>query len=311
VNSFSAVHGFANYAGSFTIELSEIGVPENDCRSAIALEAGDVIEGSTLFAGQGENVPDFVCGLSYSRNITSPGVFYTVEGSGDTMAAVLSQALFVSQITVFAGDDCDSLSCVDGDRDNGTALVVWGSVEGQQYYIYVHGDPGEEFGKFELAVESNITRPPNDDCGESIPVEIGDTLLGSTKYAAASLHPRACFNPEAVVGIEPFISRSVWYTISGSALPSQTLEKYGKQGGAVYITANITSYNNEKHTMVVYSGANCATRACVTSSSGGVNRTGAYVTWEVNATETYYVAIFPIALEGLDFELEIGAIGVL
>jgi hypothetical protein len=286
-------------------------IPENECRSAIALEAGDVIEGSTLFAGQGENVPDFDCGLSYSRNITSPGVFYTVEGSGDGMAAVLSQVLFVSQITVFAGDDCDSLSCVNGDRDYGSALVIWDSVEGQKYYVYVHGDTEEESGKFELAVESNITRPPNDDCGDSIPVEIGDTLSGSTKYAAASTHESSCFNFE--IGFEVFTSRSVWYTLSGSALPSQTLEKYEKQGGSVYITANISSYN-EDHVMVVYSGDNCATRACLSSSSGGVNMTGAYVAWEVNATETYYIAIFPFALDvsqGLDFDLEISAIGVL
>jgi hypothetical protein len=286
--------------------------PDNDCRSAIHLETGDVIEGSTWFAGKDENVPDFDCGLSYSRNNTSHGVFYTVEGSGDTMAAVLSQTLFSSQITVFSGDDCDSLSCVDGDLNYGSGLVVWDSVEGQKYYVYVHGDQGDELGSFELSLTSNITRPPNDDCEDSIPVEPGDKLLGSTTYAGYSLiDESACPIFDVDWGIPS--KRALWYTISGSTLPVQTLEKYGKQGGSVNLFANITSHD-KTHTMVVYSGTNCANLACIESSSRGVDATGAYVAWAIDATETYYIAVSslaPDASQGLDFGLEIGAFGVL
>jgi hypothetical protein len=238
-------------------------------------------------------------------------VFYLVEGSGDTMAAVLSQTLFVSQITVFAGDDCDSLSCVDGDLQYGSALVVWDSVEAQKYYIYVHGDHGQEFGEFKLSVDRNITRPPNDDCGNSIPVEVGDTLLGSTKYADGSLHESVCSNFDFEFG--NLTKRTLWYTLSGAALPSQTLEKYAKQGGSINISANITNHNVE-HVIVVYAGDACAARACVSSSSGGGGITGAYAAWEIDAAETYFIAIFPFpgnAPQGLDFELEIGAFGVL
>ncbi|CAB9506305.1 CHU large protein [Seminavis robusta] len=303
------VHGFGFSAGAFEIQLREIVPPENDCRNAITLEVGDVVEGTTLFVDEEEQVPDYDCGLSYSRNTTTPGVWYSVVGNGGSMSAELIAPFFASQITVFQGDDCDTLACVDGDTRFGGGMVLWDSIEGQNYYVYVFGDTGGEFGDFELSV-NDATRPPNDDCDEAIGLDIGDMVTGSTKYSEFSDFE------DCGVGFN-FTERQLWYTVSGSSLPTGMIEKYSKQGGSFSFFANMTMFSTD-HAVFVYAGESCDILTCVGNSSSfttfGSNDPGAYVEWPADPTKEYFLAVIDLnsfSIAGLDFALELGAFGVL
>lgn len=92
--------------------------------------------------------------------VDSPGVWYTVTGTGDLMRASVSGASYDTRLTVYQGG-CASLSCV-GDANNagsGGEQVSWCSTFGTAYLILVHGSGGTT-GEFTL----NMT---NTSCNDS------------------------------------------------------------------------------------------------------------------------------------------------
>ena len=76
---------------------------------------------------------------------TSPGVWFTLSGTGETLVLAVT-ADYDSQISLFAGDSCDSLTCVSTNDDlfQDLGLGIFfdsGLVEtledGQTYYVLV------------------------------------------------------------------------------------------------------------------------------------------------------------------------------
>ena len=94
--------------------------------------------------------------------ITAPGVWFSVEGTGNTMTASTCErnsagsADYDSKITVFCrGCDPLEVKCIGGNDDfpgcNFHSSVSWPSQAGREYQILVHGFGGNT-GSFELAV---------------------------------------------------------------------------------------------------------------------------------------------------------------
>jgi hypothetical protein len=123
-------------------------VPANDlCEDAIGpLSVPSITPGSTDGATTDSGFP--FCGTS----VTSPGVWYTVIGTGTTMTASLCTGAtnYDSKLTVYC-NGCLDPTCVVGIDDfcGLQSEVSWCSQTGAEYLILVHGFGGQS-GPFEL-----------------------------------------------------------------------------------------------------------------------------------------------------------------
>jgi len=111
------------------------------CEQAIALEidSGTPVPGTTVGATVSK-VPDDFCG----EIVESPGVWYSVLGTGKGIAVGLClDTNFDTRISIFEGS-CDSLVCVGGNDDWCGLQSAFGWVSKNQttYYILVHGSEG-------------------------------------------------------------------------------------------------------------------------------------------------------------------------
>ena len=129
--------------------------PINDsCLNAIALTCNSLVSGTTIGATDEAVIDGTTCGTS----ITSPGVWYTIQGTGGTIvASTCNNADFDTKISVFEGS-CDSLVCVGGNDNSalcgtGSSEFSWASNIDSTYYILVHGNLGN-IGNFDLTVNT-------------------------------------------------------------------------------------------------------------------------------------------------------------
>jgi len=117
-------------------------IPANDlCDDAIAVTVPSSTAGTTEYATVDDNAPE--CGTE----ITAPGVWYSVIGTGNTMTATTcdSATTYDSKLSVYCGGCADPV-CIDGNDDDcalpGQGLnstVTWCSNVGEEYLILVHG----------------------------------------------------------------------------------------------------------------------------------------------------------------------------
>lgn len=137
--------------------------PNDLCEDAVPVAVPSTTAGSTVLAGVDTGFPS-PCG---DATITSPGVWYTVTGTGNTITASLCNmaTAFDTKLSVFC-DDCVEPACVDGNDDfcGLQSEVTWCSESGRTYYILVHGFGGAS-GPFELNVsEDGIACGPAPSC---------------------------------------------------------------------------------------------------------------------------------------------------
>jgi len=124
--------------GDYKLVTSSSGPPpaiNDNCEGALFLQVDfEPVAGNTLFATM-DTVPEQKCG----EDITAPGVWYFVGGTGDKLAASLCGSTdFDSKISVFEGS-CDALICIGGNDDfcNLQSAYEWESQEGKIYFILV------------------------------------------------------------------------------------------------------------------------------------------------------------------------------
>lgn len=141
-------NNLTDIGSTFVIEIDS----SNDlCGKAFGpLDVGDLIRGSTLNATEDDET---LCGNVTSRGA---GVWYSFIGKGEfpfTLFTCSEFTDFDTQLTLFKGDDCESLTCVVSKQGNcGTnAWLQYEFEEGEFYYILVSGKPGFS-GNFVLQV---------------------------------------------------------------------------------------------------------------------------------------------------------------
>ena len=129
------------------------GVGNDDCADAQPIAVPSFTLGTTLNATIDDTFP--TCGTG----ITSPGVWYSVIGTGNTITATTCTNFFGydTKISVYCGS-CEEPTCVTGNDDqcpDGAnsllSTVTWCSQVGAEYLILVHGFGGQS-GDFELDV---------------------------------------------------------------------------------------------------------------------------------------------------------------
>ena len=185
------VHGFGTATGDFTLTLSceAPDPPENDiCPTAIALECGQTVTGSTAYA------TDTGAPGECETTVTAPGVWYTVEGTGGAIELSTCGSFYDTKLSVYEGA-CGNFDCVAGNDDDFSTInggldtcsppeeqnifsssLSFDSVVGTTYYVYVHGF-STATGDFTLSVN----------CLCFVDITSGDcqtVYLGAGEYAS-------------------------------------------------------------------------------------------------------------------------------
>jgi hypothetical protein len=109
---------------------------------------GTFLSGSTVRAAADSQAPS----CDSTSNATASGVWYTVIGDGGLItASTCTETDFNSHISVFTGDSCDQLACVDGNNTGCgiQSLFNFESIQFETYYVFVHGF-GDASGNFAL-----------------------------------------------------------------------------------------------------------------------------------------------------------------
>ena len=118
--------------------------------------------GEVLSSIEPEHPPTYVSGstmvveydgsLSCGEESSSPGLWYTISGSGFGLKASTchGETDFNATISVYSGSSCIDLNCADVERKDDCS-VNWFGEAGVEYYIRVHGR-GPEKGNFGLTL---------------------------------------------------------------------------------------------------------------------------------------------------------------
>lgn len=154
------VHGSADSKGSFGLLINEIFPQvENDfCDVATRFPIAPGGLTNQLLGSTAEASYDTVNECVVKN--TAPGVWYQTTGTGNmvTVTTCGGQTDFDTRLSVYTGS-CAALECVTGNDDTSrdtascglASTASWQSIEGQIYYIRVHGW-GSLTGNFQLSI---------------------------------------------------------------------------------------------------------------------------------------------------------------
>ncbi len=139
--------------------------PNDEIGSATPINANQAfVIGTTIGAHIDDtNQFDSLCNLP----IDSPGVWYTVTGSGQEISAKTCDdsnlyTPYDTKVSVFTMSDTGALTCrvANDDFCGLQSQVSWDSVEDEKYYILVHGF--NQTGDFRLFVNGQGDLPPGE-----------------------------------------------------------------------------------------------------------------------------------------------------
>lgn len=219
--------------------------------------------GRTNFATV-DDVNGGYCGV----NITKPGIWWWVEGTGGSIrtSSCHAQTDIKIKISVFTGS-CDALTCVTGsdaqdfecpilrkenylsEWETSATALNFETVLGQQYYILVQQDDDTR-GTVWLNFRPPVV-PQNDNCVDAI----GPVPRNSIPISASSVDASISFVPQGYCGGDgvPSLYPGTWFQVMGT-------------GGSISVMACSQS-NFDGYAFSVYGGGgNCDTLECI---SGG------------------------------------------
>jgi hypothetical protein len=158
---FIFVHGAtADATGSFELSVTKRPIIDT-CEGGTTLNAlfagqfnfNSTIDNTTTSTVMGTLMgasPDPGAPTCGDSNITSPGVWYTVFGTGGRLQALFNEfeTDFNASVSVYQGSSCSSLECVELD----VSSQYWVSIPGELYYILV-SSADERSGDFGLLID--------------------------------------------------------------------------------------------------------------------------------------------------------------
>eukprot|EP00537_Pseudo-nitzschia_pungens_P011055 CAMPEP_0172385844 /NCGR_PEP_ID=MMETSP1061-20121228/3454_1 /TAXON_ID=37318 /ORGANISM="Pseudo-nitzschia pungens, Strain cf. pungens" /LENGTH=1877 /DNA_ID=CAMNT_0013115001 /DNA_START=415 /DNA_END=6048 /DNA_ORIENTATION=- len=204
-------------SGSFGLTLTEITPsPGNECNEALSLSLDNFsTPGTTLQATIDFSHGD-VCGVP----LDTPGVWYTIEGTGKGMEfSTCEDNNYNTAISIFKGS-CNDLECITGTKardpncDNQGVTAAFPSEAKTTYYIYVHGTgSSDNMGNFTLTKNQFDVIESNEFCSQARSIKTdGSRIQGSTQDAThAAIQESSC-------GVE-ITNPGLWYTFNGTGQP--------------------------------------------------------------------------------------------
>jgi hypothetical protein len=194
--------------GVFTLRLTT--PPANDeCPFASVISTlPTVVMGSTEFAGQDLGQLPNCNVLEFS---VAPGVWYSFTSTGGSIKLTLCNSSYDTQVAVYEGNDCGSLTCVGSNNNNCDSVqsrMTFPTQSGKVYWVLVYGR-FSDFGDYEMSIES-VTPPANDKCADATGIGLlPASYSGSIITAGFDPLQPTCFDDEDLV------SPGVWYSMVG------------------------------------------------------------------------------------------------
>jgi hypothetical protein len=298
VNYYIFVSGYSS-ASAFNLALTCAAPPTppaNDliC-NAVPVTCGQSVSGTTVNATPSGTGEGQACG-GFTQN--RPGVWYSIVGSGSNINASLCGTAWDSRIQVFTGANCNAVTCVGGNDNNGplcagnAASFSWLAANGQTYYILVSGATATASAfTLSMACQTPCTAscnggppPANDACGgaqnlgavptpAACPNGIGTPVNFNTTNVCATAEP----NYTSLLGCTPAGNQAtpaadVWYRFT-----------------IVAPILNVTINGLGTPNVALYEGTNCANlvpRGCSIGSGGFLN-----TQFQGLAPGTYYLQV--------------------
>lgn len=284
------------------------------CVNATSVTLGETVVSTTtgISSPTGDlDVSLLQCGgQTFDRG--TPGVWFAVEGTGALVQAttcsetVTASSSPLHRITVFNGDDCNTLLCLDSGLEQnldcafpGGSTVKWQSVPGEPNYILVH-DPSATAsgGNFEFLLKDVTPPPVNDQCDTAVELVEGVTTGGTTLGATASSADDALVECGNLLDIDTTAPTSripqsvgVWYRI-----PASEVLEDDKDMLSVFVCSD-----KEGLELAVFSGSSCGETACVETSISekfdlncGTEFVPVLVSFNATIGEAYYVYIYGV-----------------
>ncbi|CAJ1949739.1 unnamed protein product [Cylindrotheca closterium] len=260
----------------FRLQISETILEGPDtCGRAIPIPVGGSVLGSTLNATSGDLTQ---CG-DVASVISSPSVFFTVDGTGRNLTASTCNhgTNYLSGVSILTGS-CESLTCVDYTSvscDGVRSLSYWPSVLGETYYVVVHGSEADDAaGRFNLTIEEGGIEVENDFCTTAQIVSFPSLVNGTTVGA------RFDGSSQCDIGEGTRQSPGVWYSgmVQEDSLLIASLCNQG--------TSNFDTV------LQVFSGS-CDSLNCIASNDDYEQVCGrrSLVSWNATAGELYHILV--------------------
>jgi len=206
-------------------------IPNDTCSGAFALACPSSTSGATTGADVDLGAPICVAPGGQDASPLAPGVWYalTLPGSSGlddrVVSAQLSSAAFDARISVFEGA-CGSLVCVAANDDaavSGLPHVAWRASAATNYWILVHGAPGES-GAFQLELECALPAA-NDECASAALLNAASgSIAGDFVGATASVG--SGWTQAASCG-SPYAFLDVWYELELDCATNVSLDTCG------------------------------------------------------------------------------------
>ncbi|CAB9506267.1 Neutral protease [Seminavis robusta] len=273
--------------------------PQLGCQSATSVSIPSTLTGDTSTA---TTYSSRSCGSA--RNHNSPGVWYSVFGTGDSvMASLCNTPSGDTQLSVWTGS-CSNLQCVVGNDDfcSVRSQVTFPTTSGQTYYIYVYGYLGATFSySLDITTLASPTPAPTPAGPTPAPTpnEVLDPSVGCSSATALSLPstteastlgaPR--YSGVFCGGASSTTSSALWYSVAGTG------------GEITASTCNFASYDTQ---ISVWTG-DCGSLTCV----GGNDDTcslKSQVTFSTISGQTYYIKVYGYAGGTGNFELTLASV---
>ena len=200
----------------------QVGDAGNDmCEDSSGPLVVDSVTTGTTSTATPDEPPDIDCGT----DVTAPGVWYNVTGTGNTMTAsacndgnpATGGAGYDTKISVYCAD-CENLDCIGGEDDTPgcdgfSTQFSWPTKAGHSYQVLVHGF-ADATGDFALAIlDDGEPSTGASDC-DGVPDDF-DICLGTEI-------------PEAVPTVELGVNR--WALVDGDGVFDTTLPPGGGNG---------------------------------------------------------------------------------
>jgi hypothetical protein len=270
---------------AFTIQL----VDNDQCKYAagpiLPTSVGAIRSYTTADAQMNSEDEVAICGDASAS--TSAGVWYQVQGDGRTLTASTcvgenedETASFDTQLSVFQGDDCGSLVCVDGNNDacGSQSIVEWQSVKGEVYHVFLHGANGAT-GDFRLSVSSDIPAPANDVCDTAetvVPSSKNSPIAFAFSGSTAEVDLPVCGDVVATTE-DAGQTIGIWYKVVSTGVP---------------VSATVSYTNTSPVTMTIFT---------TTSTGSGCNNGVGLVCVPDNSIERMMTAVGSgVSLSGQD-----------
>jgi hypothetical protein len=200
--------------------------PNFSCAAAAPILCGETKQGFTN--GGPNSLPTTACGFNGAPSTGGVGWWsYTATTDNDVVMSTCGQANFNTRISVFKPiPDCSTLECVGGADDlagcpGNSSEITFKALQGETYYIAVHGDANSE-GLYSLSAFCVPVCSPangNDRCANATPISAA--LTGAGVFTSDDNGCAYVDGPTACSGALPV--QGVWYSFNSGANAQHTL----------------------------------------------------------------------------------------